>query len=96
MELTKIHKTIGAAIGLIAMGSTGVTILATKTEVHAVERKIDRHDLEHQREDIQRQVWNCRDKYGDDFNKASPKSRDECRDLEVKLDDIKDKLRGGK
>ena len=96
MELTKLHKTIMAAVSLMGLGAASVVFLPTRAEVHAIESRQTRHELEHDRKDIQKQVWRCRDKYGDDFAKASPNSREECSELEVELDDIKDKLRGGK
>jgi hypothetical protein len=95
MELTKVHKTLIAAVGLITLGATWHTVVPSKAELRTVDAKIDRHILKDQKADLQKFVWSCRDDYGDDFSGATPSTKEECREAEEELKEIKDKLRGG-
>jgi hypothetical protein len=97
-DLSGKAKTITIVMGAITAlggGSGGVYAgyagLAKKSSVDAIIVRLDKKDMKERIDFLERQVDKCKDKYGDDFSRATdPWDKENCRKW---LRELKDKYK---
>ena len=67
---------------------TGFKYFASAKRVTTIEDRLDQNDLDRRIEFLERQYYNCKDRYGADFSKAiDPWDRASCRKWRKELDE---------
>jgi hypothetical protein len=95
MKIKVIMSIIALCSMLSGIGFSVYSTFAKETAFQDLRNDFDSYKLKERADFLETRVWNCRDRYGRDFERADDLTKDACRRFESELNLIYEKIKKG-